>query len=70
MTCESCNREIDDLRMGHCWDCATAESIIDDGTDMYDIDINGVTDGEGSKTAMKKLEFLVKKGWQPPAIQS
>lgn len=55
--CDSCKRQ-KDLRMGYCFDCAEAESIIVDGTDMYD---------KGSaKTGMKKLKYLIEKGWKPP----
>lgn len=35
MKCKCCNRE-KELRLGFCFDCASAESIIKDGNDMYD----------------------------------
>jgi hypothetical protein len=31
--CICCGRT-QDLRLGACWDCAEAESVIEDGTDM------------------------------------
>jgi hypothetical protein len=64
--CVACGRAGEDLRFGHCWDCAEAESIIADGTDMYERDINGAENGNDSKTAMQKVHYLIKKGWRPP----
>jgi predicted ATP-dependent serine protease len=60
--CKCCGKK-KELRIGVCWDCAEAESIIDDGTDMRD---NGtVIDGERrpAKTAMEKLKLLIERGW-------
>jgi hypothetical protein len=37
--CKCCNRDLD-LRFGFCFDCATAESIIQEGLDMYDKEKN------------------------------
>ncbi len=34
--CQCCGRE-EDLRMGYCYDCAEAESIIMEGKDMFDL---------------------------------
>lgn len=61
MACEICNKQTGDLRFGVCMDCATAESIIYDGTDMFD---QGPENEEPAKTAMEKLKFLIKKGWK------
>lgn len=58
--CKSCHCATRELRMGHCWDCATAESIIVDGTDMYERGIDG---GDiPAKTGMEKLSLLIQKG--------
>ena len=59
--CKSCGNK-DDLREGHCWDCAEAESIIHEGTDMRDVGI--AVDGKSrpANTAMEKLQYLIKKG--------
>lgn len=53
--CSICGRHAE-TRMGVCWECAEAESIILEGKDMYD-------DGN-TKTAMEKLKMLIKKGWR------
>ena len=45
-----------ETRMGVCWECAEAESIIADGTDMYD--------KGNAKTAMEKLKMLIARGWK------
>ena len=55
--CKSCGRE-DDVRMGYCFDCVEAESIIVDGKDMYE--------KGNAKFAMEKLKMLIEKGWKPP----
>jgi len=55
--CASCKRQ-KDLRMGYCFDCVEAESIIHDGKDMYE-------KGD-AKTALQKVKFLIEKGWKPP----
>ena len=58
MKCRICKKEVsaNDIRFMVCWDCAQVESIIEDGTDMYD---------EGTaKTSMDKLEYLIAKGWK------
>lgn len=55
--CKICNRE-EELRLGTCFDCAEAESILAEGRDMYD---------EGNaKTTFEKLAMLIAKGWTPP----
>lgn len=49
-----------DTRLGYCFSCAEAESIIAEGLDMYDKGLNG---GEiPAKTAMEKVELLRQKG--------
>lgn len=57
--CNICKAEVskNNIRMGVCWDCATAESIISDGTDMYD------EPGEPVKTPREKLALLIQHGW-------
>ena len=51
-----------DLRLGVCWECAEAESIIAEGLDMWE---HGPEDGpEPAKTAMDKLKYLIEKGWK------
>jgi hypothetical protein len=59
------------LRMDVCWECAEAESIIEDGTDMYDKGLDSDDEptfegkkGDPAKTSMQKLQFLIKKGWR------
>ena len=59
MICEICKRDGKDLRLGTCWDCATAESIIADGTDMYEKGLNG--SDTPAKTAMEKVRLLIQK---------
>lgn len=44
-----------------CFDCAEAESIIEDGLDMYDKGIDGSE--ESTKTSLQKVQLLVQKGW-------
>lgn len=56
--CECCGQE-DDLRMGYCFDCAEAESIIVNGSDMYD--------KGNAKTTFEKIKMLIEKGWKPPS---
>lgn len=65
--CKICRRDIgsNGLRFGACWECAEAESIIDEGLDMSDFGPKKVK-GNAAKTALEKLEFLIKKGWVPP----
>lgn len=53
--CEICGKD-NETRLGACWNCAEAESIISDGTDMYE---KGT-----AKTAMDKLRMLIKYGWE------
>ena len=57
MKCKCCNRE-KELRMGYCFDCVEAESVIVDGTNMYDEEITTV---EGLSKGMSKLRYILKK---------
>ena len=55
--CNCCGR-IKDLRLGSCWDCADSESIIEDGTDMYDVVPSKI---EGMSISMSKLQYILRK---------
>jgi len=57
MKCKCCNRE-KELRMGFCWDCVEAESVIIEGRDMYDKEIPQI---EGLSNGMSKLQYILKK---------
>lgn len=61
-TCASCGKQ-GELKLGYCHNCAEAESIIREGLDLSGKDINGVKGGHDSKSATRKLKFLIKKGW-------
>jgi len=62
LKCNCCNKQTSDLRFGTCFDCAEAESIIEDGFDMY---LKNYKDKDkGGSIAMKKLRFLIQKGWK------
>ena len=55
--CKCCGRVLD-TRMGFCFDCVEAESVIIEGKDMYDKEIplqKGLTKG------MSKLQYILKK---------
>lgn len=57
MKCLCCQRQME-TRMGFCWDCVESESVIEEGTDMYDKEIPKqpqLTNG------MSKLQFILKK---------
>ena len=54
--CKCCKRE-KDLRMGYCFDCVEAESIIQTGLDMYDDEIQKV---DGLTKGMSKLQHILK----------
>ena len=55
--CKCCERE-KELRLGYCFDCANAESVIVEGMDMYD---NEITKEEGMPMSMSKLKWVLKK---------
>ena len=58
--CKNCEAENKELRFGHCWECATAESIIVDGTDMFEKGLDG--SDVPAKTGMEKVKLLIQKG--------
>ena len=59
--CNVCGKTAE-LRFGTCWDCAEAESIIFEGTDMYEKGLN--KSDEPAKKPMDKLRLLIQKGWR------
>lgn len=56
MKCKCCNRE-QELRFGFCFDCANAESIIKEGTDMWD---KPIEKKDGMSTSMSKVQEILK----------
>lgn len=56
MKCKCCNRE-QDLRLGVCFDCANAESILVEGIDMWDKEIPKI---EGLSTSLSKIQYILK----------
>ena len=56
MKCKCCNRE-KDLRLGVCFDCADAESIVVEGVDMWD---NEVPAQNGLSTGLSKVQHILK----------
>lgn len=58
MKCKCCDRVTNDLRLGFCFDCATAESIIADGTDMFD---EPITKQDGMSLEMSKVQAILKR---------
>jgi hypothetical protein len=55
--CKCCSRD-EDLRMGYCFDCVEAESIMIDGIDMHD---EPIPKQEDMSTAMSKLQYILRK---------
>ena len=55
--CKCCEQEAE-TRMGYCWNCAEAESVIYNGTDMYD---NLIPEDESLSKEMNKLKYILKK---------
>jgi hypothetical protein len=55
--CKCCGRKLD-TRMGFCFDCVEAESIMVEGIDMYDKEIPLV---KGLTKGMSKLQYILKK---------
>jgi hypothetical protein len=55
--CKCCEREME-LRLGFCFDCANAESVIYENMDMWGDEI---TKEEGMSTSMSKLKYILKK---------
>lgn len=66
MKCIICEREtnIENTRLGVCWECATAESIIAEGVDMFDEGLNG----QSAKSPADKVKLLIKCGWEHAAM--
>lgn len=71
MKCKICNKEVNDIRNGVCFDCCEAESIIQTGLDMYDKGLGSddkpsFNDNRGfpANTSMQKLQLLIHKGWK------
>jgi hypothetical protein len=56
MKCKCCNRE-KDLRLGVCFDCANAESIVVEGVDMWD---NEVPKQNGLSAGLSKVQHILK----------
>lgn len=73
--CQICGK-ITDQRMGFCFSCADAQTIIATGSDMYDRTFNDYTkwaheDGDGgpklpADVANNRIKLLIKNGWSPP----
>jgi|694.fasta_scaffold04517_17 hypothetical protein len=58
--CQCCKRE-QELRFGFCFDCVNAESIIEEGVDMYDKEI---TNQEGMSASMSKVQAILRTYFQ------
>lgn len=63
--CSWCGRD-KDIRMGVCFDCAEAQSIMVSGKDMYEKGKGGIE--LPCKEVTERLRMLIKKGWMPPKI--
>jgi len=63
MKCEICKRDVstNSIRIGVCWDCMEADSIITDGLDMCNL--GPKNNNIPAKTSREKLSFLISKGW-------
>jgi hypothetical protein len=57
MKCKCCNRE-KELRVGVCFDCADAESVIVEGVNMWDKEISKQED---LSTGLSKLQYILSK---------
>jgi hypothetical protein len=55
MKCKCCNRE-EELRMGFCFDCANAESVIVEGLDMFD---EKIPREDGLSLGMSKVKYIL-----------
>ena len=55
--CKFC-KQVADTRMGFCFDCVEAESVIQTGLDMFDCEIEQV---DGLSKGMSKLQYILKK---------
>lgn len=56
-TCLCCGRNLE-TRMGYCFDCVEAESIIVEGVDMYD---NEIPQKERMSKGMSKLQHILRR---------
>ncbi|CAB4219526.1 hypothetical protein UFOVP1615_18 [uncultured Caudovirales phage] len=54
----NCCEQHKDLRLGFCFECCELESIIADGTDMYN---NEIPKNEGLSQSMNKLKYIIIK---------
>ena len=57
MKCKCCKRE-KELRVGVCFDCADAESVIVEGVNMWDKEI---PPKEDLSTGLSKLQYILSK---------
>jgi hypothetical protein len=57
MKCKCCNRE-KELRVGVCFDCADAESVIVEGVNMWDKEI---PKQEDLSNGLSKLQYILSK---------
>lgn len=55
--CKCCKRE-KELRMGYCFNCVEAESVIQEGVNMFDEEI---PIREGLTKGMSKLQYILEK---------
>jgi len=60
--CKVCGKK-SELRLGYCLECAEAESIIAEGTDMRDGGVSIAGEQRPAETTREKLIFLIQKGW-------
>ena len=60
MKCDVCSKDRE-LRLGFCWPCAEAQSIIHEGLDMEEVGNGGKT--LTAKEATDRLKMLIAKGW-------
>lgn len=61
MPCIICNDNVE-LRLGYCWKCAEAQSIISEGLDMREKGDGGKK--ISAKEADQRLKMLIAKGWR------
>jgi hypothetical protein len=57
MKCKCCERDLD-TRLGFCFACAECESVIQEGKNMWDEDIEK---REGMSMSMSKLRYILEK---------
>lgn len=61
MICKMCNKERD-LRLGWCWDCASAQNILSTGKDMHE-DEDSAEFEVPVAVANARLKKMIDKGW-------